>query len=140
MDNVAGVEGEPSFRPGAMFATFRLVARLSAGKASDVWLAKIMGAEGFEKVIALKAMRAGPARAPDAMRLFTGEAAIAARLYHANIVQLVDFGQVGDRYYMAMEFVNGMTLGQMGTRLRELGHAVSPRLLVHIGVEICAAL
>ena len=42
---------------------------------------------------------------------FLKEARAAARLNHPNIVQIYDFGQVDETYYLAMEYVDGHSLG-----------------------------
>jgi serine/threonine-protein kinase len=127
---------EPDGRLGA----YALVAMLARGRTTEVWRAKIKGQHGFEKEIALKALRPDAARIPEAVRAFTGEATITGRLYHANIVHLVDCGQVGPRTYMAMELVSGLNLRQLTARLRALGLPFPVRLLVQIAQQTCEAL
>jgi serine/threonine protein kinase len=127
-------------RPGVRLGPYSLVAQLALGVTAEVWLAKITGEQGFEKAIALKALRPDATRLAELVRAFTSEAAVAAKLYHPNIVQLVDCGQVGDRYYIAMEYVDGLTLSQMAARLRELDRRFPVRPLVQIALQTCAAL
>jgi serine/threonine protein kinase len=129
-----------TLRPGGRLGGYGLVTQLAMGMTAEVWLAKITGEQGFEKAIALKALRPDATRLAELVRAFTSEAAVAAKLYHPNIVQLVDCGQMGDRYYIAMEYVDGLTLSQMATRLRELGRRFPVRPLVQIALQTCAAL
>jgi serine/threonine protein kinase len=129
-----------TLRPGGRLGGYGLVTQLAMGVTAEVWLAKITGEQGFEKAIALKALRPDATRLSELVRAFTSEAAVAAKLYHPNIVQLVDCGQVGDRYYIAMEYVDGLTLSQMAARLRELGQRFPVRPLVQIALQTCAAL
>ena len=42
--------------------------------------------------------------------MFISEAAMAAQLGHSNIVHVFDFGQLEGRYFIAMEYVPGVTL------------------------------
>ena len=140
MNATVGGEIEVSWQAGATLARYRLISRVAMGVRAEIWRAKITGAEGFEKPIALKTMRPSASRMPELVRMFTTEASIAAHLYHPNIVQLVDCGSIADRYYMAMEFVDGLTLRQVTRRLRDLGQPFPVRLLVHIAVQICNAL
>ena len=78
---------------------------------AEVWRAKINGLEGFEKRIVIKTMLTQP---PPAARswseMFVNEASLAARLSHPNIVDVLDFGQLEGRYFIAMEYVPGLTL------------------------------
>jgi serine/threonine protein kinase len=133
-------EPKGTLQAGAMLDNYRLMSRLAAGNATEVWLAKMTGAQGFEKAIALKAMRPESARSPDSVRAFTNEAAIAAKLYHPNIVQLVDFERADGRYYIAMEYLPGATLRGMLERLRAPGRPFPLALLAHIAQQVCAGL
>ena len=45
--------------------------------------------------------------------MFRDEAALAARLQHANIVQVFDFGEVDGTLFLAMELVDGIDLKQL---------------------------
>ena len=77
---------------------------------AEVWRAKVKGAAGFEKRIVIKTMQTHLAHRPELVEMFVGEAAIAARLSHPNIVHVFDFGQLEGRYFIAMEYVPGVTL------------------------------
>src|SRR5204862_429936 len=48
-----------------------------------------------------------------AVRRFRREAQAAARLDHPNIVRLFDSDHSGDTHYLAMEYVNGVTLDRL---------------------------
>lgn len=41
---------------------------------------------------------------------FTREARAAAKLQHPNVVRILEHGQAGERYYIAMEFLQGLSL------------------------------
>ena len=69
------------------------------------------------------------------MQRFLKEARAAARLNHPNIVQIYDFGCVDSIYYLAMEFVDGHSLG---TYLKR-GHFSEPES-VQIIRHACRAL
>jgi eukaryotic-like serine/threonine-protein kinase len=125
---------------GMTLGAYRLVAPIRAGTRTEVWQAKITGEQGFEKTIALKALRPEAALLVELVGAFTGEAATVGRLYHANIVQPVDSGLASGRYYIAMELVDGLTLAQIAARLRERGQRFPVRLLAAVALQMCAAL
>jgi serine/threonine protein kinase len=133
-------EGEGILRPGSNLKGYRLVARLASGTTTEVWLAMLTGAQGFEKGVALKAMLSDPTRRPALVDLLTHEAAIGGRLYHPNIVQMLDFTQDAGRFFISMEYVDGLTLRQVERRLAGSNRRFPLPLLVHVVSQICRGL
>ncbi len=94
--------------PGARFGDYEILAELGAGGMGKVYRAKDLT---LERLVALKTL--GPQFGTDTgfVQRFLKEARAAARLNHPNIVQIYDFGQVEETYYLAMEYVDGHSLG-----------------------------
>ena len=67
---------------------------------------------------------------------FHREAQAAARLSHANIVNIYDVGVEGDEHYIVMEYVPGSTLKDL---IRQQGHLPADQAL-HIAGDIARAL
>ena len=90
--------------------TYRIIKKLAAGGMAEVFLGKVVGAEGFEKPVAVK--RILPSYVEDAafIELFLREAKVSVALQHANVVQVLDLGSSNGQYYMVMEFVDGANL------------------------------
>jgi serine/threonine-protein kinase len=107
---------------------------------ADVWRAEVSGAEGVVKEVALKLVRGEHAARSDFVRMFVQEARLAARLTHANVVQVFEFDQIDGRYYLAMELVRGRHLGQVAERARELGARFGLPRAVHVGAEVAKGL
>ncbi|MBN1206148.1 MAG: protein kinase [Myxococcaceae bacterium] len=91
-------------------ATYRLIRKLAAGGMAEVFLAKVLGAEGFEKPVAVKRVLPSLAQDKEFIELFLREAKLTVSLQHANVVQVFDLGCVRGQYYMVMEFVDGENL------------------------------
>src|SRR4029078_6095028 len=106
-------------------------ARLAAGGLAELWRAKIKGAYGFEKRIVIKTMHPALQEKADLVQMFIGEAAIAAQLDHPNIVKVLDFGRLEGRYFIAMEYVPGITLRVAHKRALAPG----PRLPIPAGAH-----
>lgn len=64
----------------------------------------------LDRVVAIKELYAHLAQDQEFIRRFEREAKSAASLKHENIVDVIDFGLEGDSYFIAMEFVDGLTL------------------------------
>jgi hypothetical protein len=93
---------------------YRVVRRLGEGATSDVFLA-VDAFNGTE--VAIKRMRAwahgsrdGSSETDFGFRFFAAEAALAGRLQHPNVVQILDAVPEDDSPYLVMEYVPGVTL------------------------------
>ncbi|HWO12643.1 MAG TPA: protein kinase [Polyangiaceae bacterium] len=116
-------EYAPSDVIGGKYSLLRL---LGEGGMGSVWVAENMA---LKANVALKLIRADVAEA-SANERFLSEARLAARLQHAAIVRVFDFGKTEhDEPYIVMELLEGETLGQ---RLARRG-AID-------GVELCQTL
>ncbi|WP_338864709.1 protein kinase domain-containing protein [Myxococcus stipitatus] len=93
--------------------TYRIVKKLAAGGMAEVFLGKVVGAEGFEKPVAVK--RILPSFVQDAsfVELFLREAKLSVTLQHSNVLQVLDLGTNAGQYYMVMEFVDGENLASL---------------------------
>jgi serine/threonine-protein kinase len=119
---------------------YRILERLATGGMADVFRAEIMGAEGVRKEVALKLVRGEHAGSSEFVAMFVREARLAARLTHANVVQIFEFGQAEGRHYIAMELVRGHHLGRVADRCRELGLRFGTARAVFVAAEVATAL
>src|SRR5204863_6066899 len=113
---------------------------LAAGGMAEVWRAKIKGARGFEKRIVIKTMHPALQTRPELAQMFISEASIAAQLAHPNIVHVFDFGQLEGRYFIAMEYVSGVTLRIAHKRAVALGERLPITTVLHVTMAVCDAL
>ncbi len=102
-----------SVAAGSMLGPYVLGDRLGLGGMAEVYVAHRAGPRGFAKRFAVK--RILPELAQDArfVAMFCDEARICAALCHPNIVQVVDFGESQGELFMAMEFVDGVSLARL---------------------------
>lgn len=88
---------------------YTLVSRIGSGGMADVWLAQDAH---LGRQVALKVLHRRFAQDAEFVVRFRREAEAAAGLQHPNIVAIYDRGQVGDTFYIAMEYVRGQTLSE----------------------------
>jgi serine/threonine-protein kinase len=86
--------------------------------------------------VAVKRLAENLARDDELRARFLREARLAARLAHPNVVRVYDVGEDGDRPFIAMEYVDGETLGDLLTRRGPL----PPDEVVQLGVQACRGL
>jgi serine/threonine protein kinase/predicted hydrocarbon binding protein len=126
--------------PGTEFSKYEIDSRLAAGGMAEVWRAKIKGAQGFEKRIVIKTMLPSLQNRPELVQMFISEAAVAAQLGHSNIVHVFDFGQLEGRYFIAMEYVPGVTLRIAHKRMVARGERLPITTVLHVMMDVCDAL
>ncbi len=114
--------------------------RIAVGGMAEVFLAKAYGAHGFEKTIAIKRILPELARDPEFEARFIAEAKVAVRLSHANVVQVLDFGRIGESLFIAMEYVDGLDLAAMLRKFKDEKRLMPLPAAFHIAIEIIRAL
>lgn len=90
-----------------------VLALISSGGMGDVLLARRTGVHGFAKLVAVKTIRPELAKRPEIRAMFLDEARLVARLDHPAITHVHDFGEEGDLLYLTMEYVPGVSFGQI---------------------------
>ena len=105
-----------------------------------VYLADSLGPNGFSKPLVIKVLRSEIAENPGAVDLMLHEARVAAQLNHPNIVQVFDLGQEDGLYFMAMEWIDGLSLGHLIGLLARQQRALRPELGVYIAQQVGEAL
>jgi cytochrome c-type biogenesis protein CcmH/NrfG/predicted Ser/Thr protein kinase len=90
---------------------------------------------GLDRFVALKVLLHSETASATRVKRFQREAELAAKLRHEGIVQVYDFGQVGDHYYLTMDFVEGRALSDVVnerplsvTRAAEIGKEAAEAL------------
>jgi serine/threonine-protein kinase len=102
-----------SMADGVPFGSYRLLRRLARGGMAEVFLARQVGVEGFERRVALKRILPHLSESEEFRVMFLDEARLAANLSHPNVVHIYDFGKVDEYYFIAMEYVDGLDLGRL---------------------------
>ena len=120
--------------------TFRLVRKIADGGMATVYEAEQIGPSGFSKRLALKVIHRRFAERRSWLQLFLDEACLSANLMHGNIVQIYQLGELDDRWFIAMEFIQGPTLRSIIDRHRELAEPIPTSLAAYIASRVCRAL
>nr|HEX4314569.1 serine/threonine-protein kinase [Kofleriaceae bacterium] len=128
----------PSVAP-TRYGKYALVAKLAMGGMAEIFLARLEGAAGFAKLVCIKRMLPSLARDPQLVQMFMSEAKIAAQISHHNVCQVFELGELDGRYYIAMEYLEGVPLGCF--RRPDLYPAPpDARLVAGLGAQACEGL
>ncbi|MBX2813822.1 MAG: protein kinase [Myxococcales bacterium] len=92
------------------FGPYVILDRIGEGGMAEIFLAKMQGYSGFEKLIALKKILPKYSKNSTFANMMIHEAKLAAALNHFNVVQVYDLGEIDGQIFIAMEYVRGRDL------------------------------
>ena len=101
---------------GRTLGRYTLLGRLAQGGMGEILLARLDGAAGFEKYVVIKRLRSHLVDDQRSIRAFLDEARIVARISHPNVCQVYELGYENGRHYLAMEYLEGLSLSGMVKR------------------------
>jgi serine/threonine-protein kinase len=95
------------------FGNYVLEERLAIGGMAEVFRARRVGAAGFSRTVCIKRILPTFCQDKPFVEMFIDEANTGAQLRHSNIVAIDDFGEVDGRYFLAMEFIQGVDASKL---------------------------
>ncbi|HWO22140.1 MAG TPA: serine/threonine-protein kinase [Kofleriaceae bacterium] len=122
-----------------VFGKYSLVAKLATGGMAEIFLARLQGAAGFEKLVCIKRILPHLAKDQQLVEMFLAEARIAAQISHPNVCQVFELGEIEGRYFIAMEYLEGVPFSCFRRRDLYPGHP-DPRLIAGLGAQACEGL
>ncbi len=125
-----GAEPSSPSEPQGALAKHRILLELGQGGMANVYLAVARGPGDFHKLVVLKVLRASLADGAELYDMARGEATIAARLNHANVVQTYEVLHEVDRPVIVMEYLEGQSLHSVVARVRDGSFTLPMRLRV----------
>jgi eukaryotic-like serine/threonine-protein kinase len=112
---------------------YTIVSKIGAGGMGHVYLAR--DRSELDRTVAIKILPSEVASQPKRMQRFIQEAKTVSALNHPNVLTIFEFGQHGDTRFIAMEYVDGVTLRE---HLR--AHRLKLHEVLDIAAQVAAAL
>ncbi len=106
---------------------------------ATVWAGRLEGADGAQRLVAIKTMDPMLRADADAERMFQKEVEIASRIHHPNVVEVLDAGEQDGVLYLVMEWIFGEPLSTVVTHAAKQG-GIPLGVAVKIGAQIGAGL
>lgn len=105
-----------------------------------VWLARMTGANGFERMLAVKTIL--PAFSSDRQfcDMFLDEARIASQIDHENVARILDIGEDRGLLYYAMELIDGVSVRKLYRDVRGQNAIFPIGVALRIAADACAGL
>ena len=107
-DHVTQLVSEPSL-VGQTLGHYHIFSAVGAGAMGEVYLARDTR---LDRQVALRILPPQFTRSRERVARFRREAKAASALNHPNIITIYDIGEMGDTWFIAAEFIEGVTLRQ----------------------------
>ncbi|MFO0727219.1 MAG: protein kinase [Myxococcota bacterium] len=126
--------------PHERIGRYEVLRKIATGGMAELFLAKHVGMEGFEKVVAIKRILSHLAYDEEFINMFRDEARLVAKLSHPNIVQIYDLGKSNESYFIAMEYIPGRNLASIAKKARTRQEPLPPPYISRCIAQACEAL
>jgi serine/threonine protein kinase len=121
---------------GKSFGKYNITKLIGSGATSDVYLA--MDAR-LERWVALKLLKPALVSDQQGFARFTKEAQIAGKLFHDHIATVFDMGEEAGHYFIAMQYIDGISLAEYLKRKKALSWVEVQKLATQIGSALSYA-
>lgn len=126
--------------PSDKISAYELIAPLGRGGMAQLYLARRRGEGGFSRLVTLKFVHDHLSSNQDIIRLFLQEARLSSHITHPNVVRVEDVGRCGNSYFIAMEYVHGVSLAELLSCAKSMRKQLEPALYLWICAQIAEAL
>ena len=114
---------------------FHFLREIASGGFGTVHLVKVMHADGFSRLVAVKLLKTQWSDTDEIARRMRDEARLLGLLRHRNIVDVIDLTSIDGRAAVVMEYLEAVDLRELTERLSKRGK----RMPVRAALEIAAA-
>jgi serine/threonine-protein kinase len=125
---------------GPVLGRYELLMRVGTGGMATVWAARLRGSRGFQKMVAVKTILPRYSADPRYERLFLNEARLTAQVRHPNVAQILDLGEDNGMLFLAMEWIEGVSLSELLRAAAESGTQIPLSVAIRIITQAAAGL
>lgn len=137
---MASVDPLLAHEGGRRLGRYVLERRIASGGMADVYLARQVGDAHAGRTVALKVLKSEVATDDDTVRMFLREALVAEGFHHPNLVPVYEVAREGDRLFLAMELVRGVSVATLMLLLAKKGRSIPIPLAARIIDDVLAGL
>ena len=129
----------PSFKRHTI-GRYDIIYPLASGGMAAVYVGRLSGMAGFEKLVTLKIIHSHLAAERQFIEMFLDEARLAARIHHPNVGEIYEIIEDHGQLIIAAEFIDGFSLRHLLRESRERRISISRPIAAWICAEVCQGL
>src|SRR5262245_8712969 len=119
---------------------YETISVIASGGMATVYLARALGAGGFERLVAIKVMHPHIAHEQEFVDMFLDEARLAARIRHPNVVPMIDVSTRDRDVFLVMDYVEGGSLYTVLRALRKRSRLLPLDMALRIFLDVLGGL
>jgi serine/threonine-protein kinase len=133
--------GEPALVSERLrIGSYETIFELGRGGMGTAYLARALGAGGFERLVVIKRLNRDMLGNLEALERFVAEARVSASVHHANVVGTQQVGEDADGPFLVLDYVEGTTLEELVDRARLRGAPIPPPIVLRVGLDALSGL
>ena len=114
--------------------------QIARGGMATIHIGRLMGDEGFSRIVAAKRLHPEFAEDPEFVEMFLDEARIASRVNHRNVVPVLDVVKANDEVVLVQEYVHGVPLHWLLRTAHEASSHVPLNVAVSLACQVLGGL
>ncbi len=122
------------------FGRYVLYAPIARGGMATIHIARLVGDDGFSRIVAAKRLHPQFTEDPDFVEMFRDEAEIASRVHHPNVVPVLDIVADGEDVVLVQEYVHGVPLDRLFRVVASRAEVIPARIVIGIVAGVLAGL
>ncbi len=119
---------------------FHFIRQVATGGFGTVFLCKVMHADGFSRIVAVKLLNAQWSDNEEVTSRIRDEARLLGLLRHRHIVEVLDLTSIDGRTAVVMEYLEAVDLRFLSAALKEAGQMMPPRVALEAVSQVSSAL
>jgi len=123
-----------------MIGRYLLHRQIARGGMATIHIARLMGDEGFSRIVAAKRLLPEFAEDSEFVAMFLDEARIASKVHHRNVVPVLDVVTTGEEAILVQEYVHGTPLHFLLRTARQTNSRIPLDIAVSIACQVLAGL
>ena len=127
-------------RQAIVIGRYLLHRQIARGGMATIHIARLVGDEGFTRIVAAKRLHPEFAEDHDFVQMFLDEARIASKVHHRNVVPVLDVVTTGEEVMLVQEYVHGAPLHWLLRTAHEAKTHVPINVAVSVATQVLAGL
>jgi len=136
-----GATGELLAEPQPVtIGRYLLHRQIARGGMATIHIARLIGDEGFSRIVAAKRLLPEFAEDSEFVAMFLDEARIASKVHHRNVVPVLDVVTTGEEAILVQEYVHGAPLHWLLRAARQNKARIPLNIAVSVACQVLAGL
>ncbi len=136
----APVEDAPPVTSREHLRRFQFIREIASGGFGSVFLTKVMHADGFSRLVAVKLLKSQWSDSDEVARRMRDEARLLGLLRHRNIVDVIDLTAIDGRAAVIMEYLEAVDFRTVVQGLAGSGRRIPLRAALEMASSVASAL